>query len=118
MRPLGIPTIEDRILQQCIKQVLEDTQYLLVLNAQRPELFQQFSMIDVVEESLDINIYYMAYRSIKKNKGSKTKGTNNSTIVQMGEKAPDELIELFQPFSMIDVVEESLDINIYYKMKI
>lgn len=34
----------------------------------------------------------LAYRNIKKNKGSKTKGTNNSTIVAMGEKRPDELI--------------------------
>lgn len=34
----------------------------------------------------------LAYRSLKKNKGSKTKGTNESTIVQMGEKNPDELV--------------------------
>ena len=29
-----------------------------VLYAQRPELLQQFSVIDVVKESLDININY------------------------------------------------------------
>lgn len=34
----------------------------------------------------------LAYRSIKKNKGSKTKGTNSSTIVEMGAKRPEELI--------------------------
>lgn len=34
----------------------------------------------------------LAYRSLKKNKGSKTKGTNESTIIQMGEKNPEELV--------------------------
>lgn len=38
----------------------------------------------------------LAYRSIKKNKGSKTKGVNNSTIVQMGEKNPRELVSYVQ----------------------
>lgn len=35
----------------------------------------------------------LAYRNIKRNKGSKTKGTNNSTIVDIGEKEPEKLIE-------------------------
>jgi group II intron reverse transcriptase/maturase len=34
----------------------------------------------------------LAYRNIKRNKGSKTKGTNNSTIVDIGEKEPEKLI--------------------------
>lgn len=34
----------------------------------------------------------LAYRAIKKNKGSKTKGVNPTTIVEMGEKQPEELI--------------------------
>lgn len=34
----------------------------------------------------------LAYRNIKKNKGSKTRGTNDSNIVTMGTKEPDELI--------------------------
>ena len=34
----------------------------------------------------------LAYRSIKKNKGSKTKGVDNSTIVQIGEKHPEDLV--------------------------
>lgn len=38
----------------------------------------------------------LAYRSIKKNKGSKTKGVNSSTIVQMGEKNPGELVSYVQ----------------------
>lgn len=33
----------------------------------------------------------LAYRNIKKNKGSKTKGVNSSTIVTLGEKEPDKL---------------------------
>lgn len=34
----------------------------------------------------------LAYRNIKKNKGSKTKGTNSSTIVNIGESEPYKLI--------------------------
>lgn len=34
----------------------------------------------------------LAYRSLKKNKGSKTKGTNESTIIQMGEQHPEQLV--------------------------
>lgn len=35
----------------------------------------------------------LAYRNIKKNKGSKTKGVNDSTIIHIGEKEPDKLVE-------------------------
>ena len=35
----------------------------------------------------------LAYRAIKKNKGSKTKGVNAATIVEMGEKRPEELVD-------------------------
>lgn len=34
----------------------------------------------------------LAYRSIKKNKGSKTNGVNSTTIIEIGEKQPKELI--------------------------
>lgn len=34
----------------------------------------------------------LAYRAIKKNKGSKTKGVNSTTIIEMGEKQPEELV--------------------------
>lgn len=34
----------------------------------------------------------LAYRAIKKNKGSKTKGVNSTTIIEMGENQPEELI--------------------------
>jgi len=35
----------------------------------------------------------LAYRNIKRNKGSKTKGTNNKTIIDVGDKEPDKLVE-------------------------
>lgn len=35
----------------------------------------------------------LAYRNIKKNKGSKTRGTNYSTIINVGNEKPEELIE-------------------------
>lgn len=34
----------------------------------------------------------LAYRAIKKNKGSKAKGVNSTTIIEMGEKQPEELV--------------------------
>ena len=65
--------------QICFDQLYQDS-----LQGKR---FTQLMDIITSEENI-----MLAYRSIKKNKGSKTKGTNNSTIVQMGEKAPNELI--------------------------
>jgi len=38
------------------------------------------------------NNILLAYRSIKKNKGSLTKGTNNNTIIELGENNPQKLI--------------------------
>lgn len=35
----------------------------------------------------------LAYRNIKKNKGSKTKGTNSLTIIDIGNESPQKLIE-------------------------
>ena len=35
----------------------------------------------------------LAYRNIKKNKGSKTKGTNENTIIEIGENNPKKLIQ-------------------------
>ena len=35
----------------------------------------------------------LAYRNIKKNKGSKTKGTNKNTIIEIGESNPNKLID-------------------------
>lgn len=35
----------------------------------------------------------LAYRNIKKNKGSKTKGTNKKTIIDVGEHEPQKLVE-------------------------
>jgi group II intron reverse transcriptase/maturase len=47
------------------------------------------NLMDIIVSEENI---MLAYRSIKKNKGSKTTGVNNSTIIQMGEKNPVELI--------------------------
>ena len=55
--------------------------------SQQGKCFTQLMELITNEENI-----MLAYRSIKKNKGSKTKGTNDSTIIQMGEKNPDELI--------------------------
>lgn len=35
----------------------------------------------------------LAYRNIKKNKGSKTKGTNENTIIEIGENNPRKLVQ-------------------------
>lgn len=35
----------------------------------------------------------LAYRNIKKNKGSKTKGTNENTIIEIGESNPKKLVQ-------------------------
>lgn len=35
----------------------------------------------------------LAYRNIKKNKGSKTKGTNENTIIEIGENNPKKLVQ-------------------------
>lgn len=35
----------------------------------------------------------LAYRNIKKNKGSKTKGTNENTIIEIGESNPQKLVQ-------------------------
>ena len=49
----------------------------------------------------------LAYRAVKKNKGSKTKGVNATTIMDIGEKQPEELVayvrkrlENFQPHAV------------------
>ncbi|WP_396127977.1 hypothetical protein [Clostridium sp.] len=35
----------------------------------------------------------LAYRNIKKNKGSKTQGTNENTIIEIGENNPKKLVQ-------------------------
>ncbi len=48
---------------------------------------------DVMSIITSENNILLAYRNIKKNKGSKTRGTNKNTICEMGEKAPQKLVE-------------------------
>ena len=77
------------------KQTLRNNEYYstqklfddLYERSQRGEIFTH--LMELI--SSDQNIL-LAYRSIKKNKGSKTKGVNSATIIEMGEKHPEELI--------------------------
>ena len=46
-------------------------------------------LLPLISDSRNI---LLAYRNIKKNKGSKTRGVNSSTIITMGEERPDDLI--------------------------
>lgn len=67
-----------------------DTQAIfddLYESSQRGDVFTHLMELIVSEQNI-----MLAYRSIKKNKGSKTKGVNSTTIIEMGEKPPKELI--------------------------
>ena len=59
----------------------------LYARSQAGEIFE--NLMDVILSRENI---LLAYRAIKKNKGSKTKGVNSTTIVEMGEKRPEELV--------------------------
>lgn len=69
--------------QECFDRLYRDSQ--------QGKRFTKLMGLITSEENI-----MLAYRSIKKNKGSKTKGVNNSTIVQMGEKNPGELVSYVQ----------------------
>ena len=77
------------------KQVLRNNEYYstqalfddLYERSQRGEIFMHLMEQITSEQNI-----LLAYRVIKKNKGSKTKGVNSTTIVEMGEKQPEELI--------------------------
>ena len=47
----------------------------------------------------------LAYRNIKKNTGSKTNGTDNLTIEDIGRCSPDEVVEK---------IKDSVDCNLYF----
>ena len=67
-----------------------DTQAIfdgLYQRSQDGDVFTNLMELIVSEQNI-----MLAYRSIKKNKGSKTKGVNSTTIIEMGEKQPKELI--------------------------
>lgn len=48
---------------------------------------------DLLSLMLNEQNILLAYRNIKKNKGSKTRGTNENTIIELGENNPQKLIE-------------------------
>ena len=47
------------------------------------------NLLEIIESEQNI---LLAYRNIKKNKGSKTSGTNKSNIIDVGEKGPWRLV--------------------------
>mgnify|MGYP005780520263 FL=1 len=59
----------------------------LYAKSQRGESFSHLMEWITSEQNI-----LLAYRAIKKNKGSKTRGVNATTIVEMGEKRPEELV--------------------------
>lgn len=77
------------------KQALRNNEYYstqnlfdrLYLESRQGKRFTQLMDIIVSEENI-----LLAYRAIKKNRGSKTKGINKSTIVDIGDKNPEELV--------------------------
>jgi len=78
------------------KQVLRNNEYYgtqeifddLYRRAKKGESFH--SLLEIIESKENI---LLAYRNIKKNKGSKTHGTNKTTIVDVGNTDPDRLIQ-------------------------
>ena len=78
------------------KQKLRNNEYYDIQNvfddlyakAKEGKVFKDLLSIITSEENV-----LLAYRNIKKNKGSKTRGTNKNTIVNMGEKEPQKLVE-------------------------
>lgn len=77
------------------KQALRNNEYYntqalfdeLYAKSQRGEIFSHLMEWITSEQNI-----LLAYRAIKKNKGSKTRGVNATTIVEMGEKRPEELV--------------------------
>ena len=51
------------------------------------------NLLEVIKDPRNIEL---AYRNIKKNKGSKTKGTNKSTIIDIGNECTTEIVQYVQ----------------------
>lgn len=51
------------------------------------------NLLEVIKDPRNIEL---AYRNIKKNKGSKTKGTNKSTIIDIGNECTEEIVRYVQ----------------------
>lgn len=77
------------------KQKLRNNEYYDIqtvydeLYAKAKENRKFTDLIDIIISKQNI---MLAYRNIKKNKGSKTRGTNNTTIIEIGETEPEKLI--------------------------
>lgn len=77
------------------KQTLRNNEYYstqkifddLCQRSQNGECFTHLMKLIASEQNI-----LLAYRAIKKNKGSKANGVNSTTIIEMGEKQPEELI--------------------------
>lgn len=101
------------------KQMLRNNEYYstqelfddLYQRSQNGEKFAHLMELITSEQNI-----LLAYRAIKKNKGSKTKGVNSTTIIEMGEKYPEEMIayvqkrlQNFQPHTVRRVEIPKLD---------
>lgn len=54
---------------------------------------QKYNFKNLLNIITSYNNVLLAYRNIKKNKGSKTKGTNKSNIIDVGKTEPDKLVK-------------------------
>jgi len=92
------------------KQILRNNEYYntqeifdrLYQQSQNGRVFTRLMELVTSEQNI-----LLAYRAVKKNKGSKTKGVNATTIKDIGEKQPEELVayvrkrlENFQPHAV------------------
>lgn len=77
------------------KQTIRNNEYYNIQNV-FDELYLKSTQNTKFKNLLDIIIseqnISLAYRNIKKNKGSKTRGTNNTTIIDIGNTNPEKLI--------------------------
>lgn len=77
------------------KQILRNNEYYntqeifdrLYQQSQNGRVFTRLMELVTSEQNI-----LLAYRAVKKNKGSKTKGVNATTIMDIGEKQPEELV--------------------------
>lgn len=67
---------------------LQDVFDNLYADSERNKKFTKLYELITTRENI-----LLAYRNIKKNKGSKTKGSNKNTIIEIGKENPDELVQ-------------------------
>lgn len=78
------------------KQKLRNNEYYSIQN-QFDTLYEKSKSNTVFKDLMPLIIseqnIMLAYRNIKKNSGSHTRGVNSSTIVNLGEKEPQKLVD-------------------------